>query len=267
MKKILFLLFSLLGFSLFAQRPEGGNRGSSAGFPANGPKIGRVYGKIIDPETRKGVGYASVTLSVSRGKKDSVVTGALTEENGDFNMTALGFGRYKLKVSFLGFKEFSRAVMVAPPDNVEQDLGDIMLELDAKALAEVNVNAEKSQSQLALDKQVFNVGRNAASAGGTAEDVLKAVPSVTLDADGNAKLRNNNTTVYLDGRPTQLTLNQIPADQIEKVEVITNPSAKYEAQTSGGIINIVSKQIKNLATMVSLRWVLQQANVTMVRRV
>ncbi len=247
MQKLLFLLFSLFSIVSFAQRPEGGggNRGGGAGFPGGGgPKIGRVYGKIIDPETEKGVGYASVTLNISKGKKDSVIAGALTEENGDFNMTALGFGRYKLKVSFLGFKEFSRAVMVAPPDNVEQDLGDIVLELDAKSLAEVNVNAEKSQSQLALDKQVFNVGRNAGSVGGTAEDVLKAVPSVTLDADGNAKLRNNGTTVYLDGRPTQLTLNQIPADQIEKVEIITNPSAKYEAQTSGGIINIISKQNK-----------------------
>jgi Outer membrane protein beta-barrel family/Carboxypeptidase regulatory-like domain/TonB-dependent Receptor Plug Domain len=245
MKKLLFLLFSLTTTIVFAQRPEGGgNRGGGQGGFAGSPKIGRLYGKIIDPETQKGVGYASVTLNISRGKKDSVVAGALTEENGDFNLTALGFGRYKLKVSFLGFKDFSRAVMVAPPDNVEQDLGDIMLELDAKSLAEVNVNAEKSQSQLALDKQVFNVGRNAGSVGGTAEDVLKAVPSVTLDADGNAKLRNNGTTVYLDGRPTQLTLNQIPADQIEKVEIITNPSSKYEAQTSGGIINIISKQNK-----------------------
>ncbi len=243
MKKLLLLLFSLMTTIMHAQRPEGGGNRGGGGF-AGGPKIGRVYGKIIDPETRKGVAYASVTLCVSKGKKDSVVAGALTEDNGDFNMSALGFGRYKLKISFLGFKEFSRNVMVAPPDNVEQDLGDITLELDAKALAEVNVNAEKSQSQLALDKQVFNVGRNAGSVGGTAEDVLKAVPSVTLDADGNAKLRNNGTTVYLDGRPTQLTLNQIPADQIEKVEIITNPSAKYEAQTSGGIINIISKQNK-----------------------
>ncbi len=233
---IIFLLFS---FSLFAQRP---NNASSQGGGGN-MKIGRVYGRILD-EVKKPVAYASVTLFISKGKKDSLITGALSEENGDFNLTELAFGRYKVKVTYVGYKDFTQVVTVRPPDNVEQDLGDIRLEIDAKALNEVQISSEKSQSQLALDKQVFNVGRNAASAGGTAEDVLKAVPSVTLDADGSPKLRNNTTTVYLDGRPTPLTLNQIPADEIERVEVITNPSAKYEAQSSGGIINIITKKNK-----------------------
>ena len=232
------ILFLNIQFAV-AQRPTGQGNGKQMGV---GPKIGRVYGRILDAETKSGVGYASVTLSISRGKKDSVIAGGLTEDNGDFNLKELYFGRYKLKVTFLGYKDYTQTVMVSPPDNIEQDLGDLKMELDSKVLADVNVSAEKAQSQLALDKQVFNVGRNAASVGGTAEDVLKAVPSVSLDADGNAKLRNNQTTVYLDGRPTPLNLNQIPADQIEKVEIITNPSSKYEAQTSGGIINIVSKQ-------------------------
>jgi ferric enterobactin receptor len=202
-----------------------------------------VYGRILD-ENKKAMPYASVTINIPKGKKDSLINGSLSEDNGDFNIIELPFGRYKVKVTSVGYKDFSLIVIVRPPDNVEQDLGDIKMEIDATALAEVQINSEKSQSQLAIDKQVFNVGRNAASVGGTAEDVLKAVPSVTLDADGTAKLRNNATTVYLDGRPTPLALNQIPADQIEKVEVITNPSSKYEAQSAGGIINIVLKRNK-----------------------
>jgi ferric enterobactin receptor len=237
MKFFYFLFFLVINFSLQAQRPSNG----AAPMGASNLKIGRIYGRILD-ENKKAMPYASVTINAPRGKKDSLVNGALSEENGDFNITELAFGRYKVKITSVGYKEFSQLVTVRPPDNVEQDLGDIKMEIDATALAEVQINSEKSQSQLAIDKQVFNVGRNAASVGGTAEDVLKAVPSVTLDADGNAKLRNNNTTVYLDGRPTPLALNQIPADQIEKIEVITNPSAKYEAQSSGGIINIVLKR-------------------------
>ncbi len=241
MKYSILILAFFCSVNLFAQRPSGQGGGGN-GRMGGGPKIGRVYGRILDAETRKGVEYASVTLLLSRGKKDSVITGGLTEENGDFNLKELAFGRYKIRVTFVGYKDFSQVVMVSPPDNIEQDLGDLKMELDSKVLADVNISAEKAQSQLALDKQVFNVGRNAASVGGTAEDILKAVPSVSLDTDGKAKLRNNETTVYFDGRPTPLNLNQIPADQIEKVEIITNPSAKYEAQTSGGIINIVSKQ-------------------------
>lgn len=236
MKTILLPFFCLFIFSsLYAQKP--------AGFPSNSMKIGRLYGRIID-ENKKPVAYATVALYVSRGKKDSLIAGNLSEQNGDFNLTELPFGRFKISISFVGYKTFSQLVVVRPPDFVEQDLGNIALQVDEQVLKEVEISAEKSQSQLALDKQVFNVGRNAAAVGGTAEDVLRAVPSVTLDVDGNAKLRNNSTTVYLDGRPSPVALNQIPADQIEKVEVITNPSAKYEAQTSGGIINIVSKKNK-----------------------
>lgn len=221
--------------SLFAQKPSG--------MPGNNLKIGRVYGRLFD-EKKKPVAFATVALYVNKGKKDSLITGTLTEQNGEFNLRDLPFGRFKVSISYIGYSTFNQTVTVRPPDFVEQDLGNILLQIDATVLKELEITSEKSQSQLSLDRQVFNVGRNAASVGGTAEDVLRTVPSVTMDVDGNAKLRNNATTVYLDGRPTPVTLNQIPADQIERIEVITNPSAKFEAQTSGGIINIVSKQNK-----------------------
>ena len=109
-------------------------------------------------------------------------------------------------------------------------------------LNSVKVTAEKSASEISIDRKVFNVDKNITSKGGTASDVMNNVPSVTIDANGNPLLRQQAATVYIDGRPTTLTLDQIPADQIERVEVITNPSAKYEASATGGIINIVMKE-------------------------
>lgn len=241
MKKVLLSLgFILTTFFVFAQRPQGG-------MPAAGGKApnitGRVYGKIIDAATKKPVEFASVVALRSFGKKDSLLGGGLTLDNGEFNIENLPIGGMKIKVTFLGYKDFvKQGVVVMPPDNMEVDLGDIALESDSKVLNQVEVTAQKSTMQMNLDKKVFNVDKNITATGGTAEDVLKNVPSVTVDADGTPKLRNNSTIVYVDGRPTMLSINQIPADQIESVEVISNPSAKFEASATGGIINIVTKK-------------------------
>ena len=243
MKKVLFSL-GLIFTSLFtyAQVPQTANPNAAKGGKM--PSIsGRVYGKIIDEVTKKPVEFASVVALRTMGKRDSIIGGGLTLENGDFNIENVPMGSIKIKVSFLGYKDFLKPnVMVMPPDNMEIDLGDIALQSDAKLLNSVEVTAQKSSMQLSLDKKVFNVDKNITATGGTAEDVLKNVPSVTVDGDGNAKLRNNTTTVYVDGRPTMMSINQIPADQIESVEVITNPSAKFEASATGGIINIVTKK-------------------------
>ncbi len=242
MKKFLFA-FSFLFTTLisYAQMP--------GGMPAGGGKMpsisGRVYGKIIDATTKQPIEFASVIALRPMGKRDSMLGGGLTLQNGEFNIDNVPLGGIKIKVSFLGFKDFVKQnVMIMPPDNMEVDLGDIELQSDSKVLNTVDVTAQKSSMQLSLDKKVFNVDKNITAIGGTAEDVLKNVPSVTVDGDGNAKLRNNNTTIYVDGRPTMLSMNQIAADQIESVEVITNPSAKFEASTTGGIINIITKKNK-----------------------
>ena len=240
MKNSIFtILFTLsISFSITAQRPEGqggSNRGSS---------VGRVYGKLFEAQTKQTVPYASVVVMRSFGKKDSIIGGALTAENGEFNIPDLPLGNLKIRISYIGFKLYEHTVTLSPPDNMEMDLGNIRLETDTKVLKEVEVTAEKTGVQLGIDKRIFNVDKNITAVGGTAEDVFKNIPSVSVDADGNAQLRSQGTTVFVDGRPTFLSLNQISADQIDQVEVITNPSAKYDASTTGGIINIVTKKNK-----------------------
>ncbi len=133
-------------------------------------------------------------------------------------------------------------VYIVPPDKVEQDLGDIKLMVDEKTLSEVEISAEKSTVQLSIDKRTYNVEKDLSTKGGTAADAMKNVPGVTVDADGNAELRNQSPTIFVDGRPTTLTLQQIPADQIERIEIITNASVKYDASSTGGILNIVMKR-------------------------
>ncbi len=243
MKKVVLSLGLILTtFLTYAQIPQGAPGGKGGKMPSI---TGKVYGKIVDATTKKPIEFASVIALRTMGKRDSMLGGGLTLENGDFSIDNLPLGGIKIKVTFLGYKDFLRPnVMVMPPDNMEIDLGDISIESDSKVLNTVEVSAQKSTMQMNLDKKVFNVDKNITATGGTAEDVLKNVPSVTVDADGNAKLRNNSTIVYVDGRPTMMSINQIPADQIESVEVISNPSAKYEASATGGIINIVTKKNK-----------------------
>ncbi|MBL7818602.1 MAG: TonB-dependent receptor [Saprospiraceae bacterium] len=242
MKKLAFAFTLLLAaVNLFAQRPAGMPQAGAGNAPKGMSITGRVYGKVIDEATKKPVEFASVVALRPLGRRDSIVGGMLTLDNGEFSIDNLPIGGIKIKISLIGYKDVVKQVNLFPPD-LELDLGDLKLGIDAKVLQEVEVTGTKTSMQLALDKKVFNVDKNITTTGGTAEDVLKSVPSVTVDADGSAKLRNSSTTIYVDGKPTLMSINQIPADQIESVEVITNPSAKFEAATSGGIINIVLKK-------------------------
>ncbi|MES2287739.1 MAG: outer membrane beta-barrel family protein [Bacteroidota bacterium] len=225
-RTILFLIFVLCGTTLFAQK----------GNAAKTLSTGHVYGKVLDPKTKESIPFASVIVL----KNDSLIAGNLTRSNGEFNIENLPLGKFNLKVKSIGYKTFQQSISITSP-NEEQDLGNIQMEIDETLLKEVEVETEKSEVEMNIDRKVFNVDKNILSKGGTAADVMKNIPSVTLDENGTAKLRQNSATIYIDGRPTTLTLDQIAADQIERVEVITNPSAKYEANASGGIINIVMK--------------------------
>lgn len=225
-RTILLLIFVLCSAALFAQK-------------GNAPKTssnGRIYGKVLDAKTKESVPFASVIIL----KNDSLIAGNLTRTNGEFNIENLPFGKFNLKVKSIGYKTYQQFISITA-QNEEQDLGDIQMEIDETLLKEVEIETEKSEVEMNIDRKVFNVDKNILSKGGTAADVMKNIPSVTLDENGTAKLRQNSATIYIDGRPTTLTLDQIAADQIERVEVITNPSAKYEANASGGIINIVMK--------------------------
>lgn len=271
MKKLLALFTGLyLTLNLAAQPPAGMTGGNNK---MAAPQIGRIYGKLVD-SAGKGLRDVSVVLLQSRmdtatkKMKDVLLKGVSTQANGDFNLEGLPiFGPMKLTFSAVGYQPLTKPVAFeikmpaggAPstarsqgmPDfsamaaNFEKDLGKITLETDAKSLQGVVVTATSSRLKMDIDKKVFNVGQNIVSAGGTAVDVMKNVPSVNVDIDGNVTLRNASPQIYIDGRPTTLSLDQIPADAIESVEVITNPSAKYDASGgNAGILNIVLKKNK-----------------------
>ncbi len=239
MKNVFTFLLILGTTAVMAQMPSGAPRGNM-----RMGSIGRVYGKLIEAGSKEPIAYASVAVYSMATKKDSIIGGALTLDNGDFSIEGLPLARVKVRFSFMGFKQKDQLVVLMPPDNVELDMGNVTMESTAQSLKEVTVKAEKSTMQMNIDRKVVNVDKNLVASGGTAEDVLKNVPSVTVDMEGKPSLRNAETTVYMDGRPTALTLNQIPADQIEQVEIITNPSAKFDANLTGGILNLVMKKNK-----------------------
>ncbi|KAA2238463.1 outer membrane beta-barrel protein [Chitinophaga agrisoli] len=204
----------------------------------HGPAHGAIYGKLVDGQGGKPVEYASVALL--RPADSTIVTGMLSKNNGDFNFENVTPGRYLIKVNFIGYTTVYKSVNLKGASQV--DAGNIKLMANVKSLAAVEVVGEKPAYTMAIDKKVFNVDKNLSTVGGTAEDVLKQVPSVSVDIDGNVTVRNGSPTIFIDGRPSTLTLEQIPADAIASVEVVTNPSAKYDAEGMSGILNIVLKK-------------------------
>ena len=241
MKKLLSGLLLFTAFNLSAQLPTGG--GNKDMLKAMKDIKGRVYGKIIDAKTKKPVEFASVV--VLWFNKDSILGGTLTQENGEFNVENLPpMGTFRFRATQIGYKTFETKIYIQIPNKLEQDLGDIKFEVDEKLLNEVEITAEKNAVVMSIDKRTYNVDKDLSVRGGTGADVMKNVPGVTVDADGNAQLRNQAPMIFIDGRPTNLTLQQIPADQIDRVEIITNPSVKYDASATGGILNIILK--KNL---------------------
>lgn len=201
-----------------------------------GESHAELMGKLLDAQTGKPVEYASVALL--NATDSTLITGMLTKGNGDFNFRPLKPGSYILKIYFIGYETFFKAVTV----KTMADVGNIRLKTTSRNLKGVEVVGEKPAFTMAIDKRVFNVDKNLSSVGGTATDVLRQVPSVNVDIDGNVSVRNGSPTIFIDGRPSTLTLDQIPADAIANIEVVTNPSAKYDAEGMSGILNIVLKK-------------------------
>lgn len=205
-----------------------------------------ITGKITEKTSKLPLEYATVTFKNSKNPK--AVFGGITDNKGDYSVEVTA-GTYDITFEFISFKP---TVISGKQLNENSNLGSTALEEDAQQLQEVVVRAEKSTVEIKLDKKVYNVGQDMMVKGGTASDVLDNVPSVTVDAEGNVALRgNDNVKVLVDGRPSNAiniadALKSIPADALDKVEVITNPSARYNAEGGGGIINIVLKKGKNL---------------------
>ena len=263
MRKLITLAAIFLGLYATAQKPAGMPAGMPGAAMGN---AGRIYGKLQN-DAGKPVPEASVILmqkkmdSTTKKVKDILLTATVTKSNGQFNLEALPvMGSLTLKISAVGFKAYETNVSFMPKMNggapgqnkapaalpsFEKDLGNITLSTDTKELQGVTVVSSAAALKLSADKKVFNVEKNIMSTGGTGVDVMRNVPSVNVDIDGNITVRNAAPQLMVDGRPTTLTLDQIPADVIETVEVITNPSAKYDASGSGGgIINVVLKKNK-----------------------
>ncbi|MFK8103522.1 MAG: TonB-dependent receptor [Saprospiraceae bacterium] len=234
-----FCFFFLLSLTLSAQRPGG----------PDGPRGGKgmLRGKVIDGETEEPLSYA--TISLFSQKDSAVVAGNITDDLGAFEIE-IPRGKLYAKIEFIGYQAtYLNEVRLAKGERT-LDLGVIKLGVNSALLEEVEVIAEKSTVQMSLDKRVFNVGKDLANTGGNAADILDNVPSVAVDIEGNVSLRGSEgVQILVDGKPSGLVgisgsggLRNLPANLIEKVEVITNPSAKFEAEGAAGIINIVLRK-------------------------
>lgn len=216
------------------------------------PKIGILSGIILDSISKKPIDYASIRVL---SKKDSsVVSGIFTDEKGTFLLDQIPAGSYHVKISFTGYQPIWISNLSFTPAKPNQDLGTIRMQLDgALNLQEVKVTADAPNLLTnSLDKKIYNVGEDLSTRGGTANDVLNNVPSVEVDQEGGISLRGDgNVTILIDGRPSTLSggngkslLDALPANSIERIEIVTNPSAKYDPDGTSGIINIVLKKNK-----------------------
>jgi outer membrane receptor protein involved in Fe transport len=266
MRKIWLMVMMLIAaWSVGAQVPDMGGNGRQRGGGFGGGQsanIGHFYGRVVDAKTDKGMDGVSVQLiqskfdTVTRKRRDTVISGMITGRKGNFSLenlpifgnfrlkiTAIGYGIYEQKVAFDLKMGGARGDMQQALNAVDKDLGNIKLTEDAKTLEQVTVTASKPLMQMGVDRKIYNVEKDISAQGGTGVDVMKNVPSVQVDIDGNVTLRNSTPTIFVDGRPTTLTLDQIPADAIQSVEIITNPGAKYDASGgTSGILNIVLKK-------------------------
>lgn len=233
MKKTLLLLFCVLSSTLL-----------SAQKPSNFKTIS-LTGKVIDAKTNQPLEYATIVLKNTKSKK---ISGGITDSKGMFSIKT-PVGNYEISVEFISFKPIK-----LPTQDLSEnkDFGIIKLSEDSSSLDEVVIIAEKTTVDIRLDKKVFNIGKDLSIRGGNASDVLGNVPSVQVDVEGNVSLRGNeNVTILIDGRPSALVgingaeaLRQIPAEAIEKVEVITSPSVRYDAEGTAGILNIILRKNK-----------------------
>ncbi len=205
----------------------------------------KITGTVIEKTTKQPLEYATITLVDSNNPK--AITGGITNAKGEFKIDLVP-GTYNIKIEFISFKATEIKQRLFEKNT---NLGTIALAEDVAQLNEVVVRAEKSTVEIKLDKKVYNVGQDMIVKGGTVSDVLQNVPSVTVDIEGNVSLRGNeNVRIFIDGRPSNAlnmaeALRQIPADAIDKVEVITNPSARYDAEGGAGILNIILKKGRN----------------------
>ncbi len=207
---------------------------------------GKIKGTLIDQTSKEPLPFATIGIY---SEKDSLVGGGISDEEGKYTVD-VPFGRFYALIEFMGFEAVKSDFFTLTREKSNHDLGETGLSVTAADLNEVVVQGEKTIMELSLDKRIFNVGKDLANAGGNASDILMNLPSVAVDPDGNVSLRgSSNVRILIDGKPSGLVsfkgssgLRQLPANMVERVEVITNPSARYEAEGMAGVINIILKK-------------------------
>lgn len=218
---------------------------STTAFSQTSLKKVILSGKIIDKETSVPVEFAIITISKSETKQ--IVNGGTADASGNFSIE-MNSGNYDIKFEFPGYKNQEKLNQNIASDT---NLGNILLESESNQIETVVIRSEKTTVDIKLDKKVYSVGQDLMVKGGTVSDVLDNIPSVAVDVEGNISLRGNESVrVLIDGKPSTAinvadALRMLPADAVDKVEVITNPSARYDAEGGGGIINIILKKGKN----------------------
>ncbi|WP_303310168.1 TonB-dependent receptor [Hymenobacter sp. BT730] len=228
-----------------AARPAGAAPAITLAPAAKG--TGRLSGTVLDATTRQPVEFATITLLPPVGEKP--VDGTVCDDKGRFALKGLAAGEYRVVISFIGYGSKTQIVSLAE-GKMTQDLGTVTLQTETKQLNEVTVTGERPVVESKPDRLVYNAVQDNTNKGATAADVLRKAPMVSVDPDGNLQLRGSgNVRILINGKPSSVVasdvaqaLKQMPGDQIKSVEVITNPSAKYESEGSAGIINIVLKE-------------------------
>lgn len=214
----------------------------------NNMPIGEISGYLRDAQTGQPIEYGNIVLL--RYSDSSLVNGTVSGKEGNFTLSNLPFGIYLLRASFIGYSSRIIDSIKINPRSLKVELGEIKLDESSIELGNVIVTGEKQMIINNLDKKVINVEKDLATVGGSAVDVVQNIPSVSVDADGNVSFRGNkNLTILIDGKPSELLgmgsgdiLSNIPASSIESVELVTNPSARYDPEGTAGIINIVLKK-------------------------
>lgn len=233
-----------------AQRPSGGGPPGGGGRGER-PAIGVVYGEVEDLQSGAPIEFA--TISILAFEEDKVITGGVTDAKGRFRITEIPLGRFRAQIGFMGYTSTTvEDIRLNPRGGIEQDLGTLRLEPNVQALEAAEIVEQRSTLEMMIDRKVFRVGDDLNSAGANATELLRNVPSVDVDIDGNLSLRGSgNVTILIDGRPsglvgsaTQSLLEQIPASSIDRVEIITSPTAKYDPEGVAGILNIILKKDK-----------------------
>jgi len=234
MKQLFLLLIAFTSFISIAQRPQGQR-----------PEPINITGIVVDQDTGQPLEYATLILQSLRNPDR--VTGGITDALGKFNVQTMP-GKYNVRIEYISYITFIKEEQTY---RTSTDLGTIKLGIDVEQLEGVEVIGERTTVELRLDKKIYNVGSDLTVKGGSVTDVLDNVPSVTVDVEGNISLRGNESVrILINGKPSALSglsteaLQQLPAEAIEKVEVITNPSARYDAEGTAGILNIILKQSK-----------------------